>query len=188
MYKFIFILFFAFSNFLFSNSDSIKIIEAFEMKKSPNTALMYSIIPGMGQYYVESYWKVPVFLGSAIGISSIMLYYHNNYIDYAEQVEEFINPYNKFTPNNNPSRNTGKTVRFAYNTNDFQILKRKREFYHDERDRMGFYLLAVYIVSAIDAYVGAHLYDFNVDENITMNLKPLQNGTLAINFTYKINP
>ncbi len=31
-----------------------------------------------------------------------------------------------------------------------------------------FFLAGVYIISAVDAYVGANLYEFNVDDNLTL--------------------
>jgi hypothetical protein len=49
-------------------------------------------------------------------------------------------------------------------------LKVEREFYRDKRDEAAFYLLGVYIISIIDAYVGAHLYDFDVSDEMSGRL------------------
>jgi hypothetical protein len=39
------------------------------------------------------------------------------------------------------------------------VLAQKKEFYRDQRDQAGFYLLAVIVLSVVDAFVGAHLFD-----------------------------
>ena len=43
-----------------AQTDSTKILT-----KSPTTAVLYSLaLPGLGQVYTESYWKVPLFTGT----------------------------------------------------------------------------------------------------------------------------
>ena len=43
--------------------------------------------------------------------------------------------------------------------------RREREFYRDNRDVNIAYFIGVQILSMIDAYVGAHLFDFDVDNS-----------------------
>ncbi len=64
-------------------------------------------------------------------------------------------------------------------------LKLEKEFYRDLRDKDAFYLFGVYIISAIDAYVGAHLYDFNVSDNLSFNISPDLNQGVLLQMTYK---
>ena len=47
---------------------------------------------------------------------------------------------------------------------DLPNQKSWREYYRDNRDMSAFYLLGVYILAAVDAYVVAHLFDFDVSE------------------------
>jgi len=42
----------------------------------------------------------------------------------------------------------------------------ERDFYRDERDRFGFYVILTYLLNIVDAYVGASLYDFDVGDNL----------------------
>ena len=52
--------------------------EGFKMQKSPTGAIVRSLIlPGWGQYYVESYWKIPLFLGAA-GTCAYFIIDNNN--------------------------------------------------------------------------------------------------------------
>ena len=77
----------------------------------------------------------------------------------------------------------------ALNPNDLNIpvLESWREYYRDNRDMSAFYLMVVYMLSAVDAYTGAHLYDFNVnDQAVGMYMKPNQFGGMSIGCYYKI--
>ncbi len=123
------------------------IAEPFEMKKSPTGAIIRSIIlPGWGQYYVGSYWKAPLFLGAACGLAYGVVKFNGQYQSEQSQYDWYTNN----DPNNSSALNYYKT---------------RKEYYRDQRDMMAFYLLGVYILSAVDAYVGAHLYDFTVDDD-----------------------
>lgn len=134
----------------------------FQMKKSPWKAVAFSaILPGAGQFYNESYWKIPIVWG--IGGYFGYVYFKNNgeYNDYKEQYA-----------NSQTSENPDGDLR----------LKELREFYRDQRDLFLFYFGILYFANLVDAYVDAHLADFDVSENIQMSL--LSKGNL-INFKVK---
>jgi hypothetical protein len=127
---------------------------SFEMQKSPTGAIIRSIIPGWGQFYNEEYWKTPIFLGAAGGLIGGIVWYNNKF----QPLErEYISL--KAIPDNK------KTNEETDRMSRVKILK---EAYRDYRDQFGLYLLGVYIIAAIDAYTGAHLYDFNVDDNMAI--------------------
>lgn len=60
-----------------------------------------------------------------------------------------------------------------------------KEFYRNNRDRGLFFLAGVYIVASVDAYVGAHLYDFTVSEDLSLNIYPSTERGLCIALSYK---
>ncbi len=132
--------------------------EDFEMEKSPTTALFYSLtFPGAGQIYVESYWKAPIFVGASSALIYFIVVNHNEFVDLQAEWKKMSDddPY--------------KTV-----------WKNKKEFYRNQRDMSAFYLLGVYILGAIDAYVDAHLYDFSVEKNISLGLNADKHGSIGI--------
>jgi hypothetical protein len=141
-----------------------KTTKKFEMQKSPTGAIIRSLIlPGWGQYYVESYWKAPLFLGAA-GTCAYFIIDNNNKFK-AKQTE--IDKLSAIDPTNYK----------------ISFLKKQREVYRDNRDQSAFFLAGVYLLATIDSYVGAHLFDFNVNDNLSLNLTPKQ-GIVALNFTY----
>ena len=115
---------------------------SFIMTKSPWGAVARSaIIPGWGQIYNKSYWKVPIVWG-VIGWFAYNWVQNNN--DY------------KFYKN-------------MYMAEPTVINKRLREFYRDNRDLFAIYLGLTYAANLIDAYVDAHLFDFDVSDDQLQN-------------------
>ncbi len=120
----------------------------FVMQKSPWGAVLRSaMVPGLGQFYNESYWKIPVIWG--VGALFISGWVHNNNL-YNDYKDLFID-----TGNNN--------------------YKNYRDFYRDQRDNFTIYLVLLYMLNLVDAYVDAHLYDFTVQEDFIT-------GSSRINF------
>lgn len=118
--------------------------EGYQMSKSPTLAMLYAIVPGGGQLYTEQYWKVPLFaipIGTMIGVS---IYNTGQYNEYADQLKN-IHP----------------------DSAEYSIIRSRRETYRDRRDLSIAVTAGVYLLSLIDAYVGAHLFDFNVDDELS---------------------
>lgn len=112
--------------------------------KSPWGAVLRSaVLPGWGQVYNESYWKVPVFLG----IGGWFVY---NFMWNDDRYQE---------------------NRLAYIRTNNLVDRSQRDFYRDQRDEFAIYLGLTYLAMLVDAYVDAQLYDFSVDEDDIMNKK-----------------
>lgn len=134
--------------------------KGFELTKSPTRATIYSAIaPGWGQWYVDDKWKTPVFAAAWGTIAFLIV---RNQINYSDKDSEYQNA-------------------LTQNLSAAELLKRQREVYHDNRDQAIFALIAVHLVSAVDAYVGAHLYDFNVDDDLSFGFKNAIDGTTMLN-------
>ncbi|MBT8378616.1 MAG: hypothetical protein KJN64_05265 [Ignavibacteria bacterium] len=122
----------------------------FVMEKSPWGAVLRSaILPGFGQFYNESYWKIPVIWG--IGALLVSGWVHNNGL-YKENGDLFIQSGN-------------------------ETYRQRRDFYRDQRDNFTIYLVITYLLNLVDAYVDAHLFDFDVEENF---------GSAAIRMNYRL--
>lgn len=134
----------------------------FKMKKDPWKAVMYSaLLPGAGQIYNKSYWKVPVIAG--LGGYFVYEYIRNNnkFKDYRDL---FHNSQTELNPSGDPQ------------------LQALREFYRDQRDNFIIYSMILYVVNLIDAYVDAQLYDFDVSEKIKLSVL---NKNSLMKFSYE---
>jgi hypothetical protein len=137
-------------------------VRPFRQTKSAWLAVGLSAgLPGAGQVYNESYWKVPVIAGLAGYWVYEWVKLNNKYKDFRDQYNQSISP-------SSPSGN--------------QTLLGVRDFYHDERDKFAWYLGALYFVNLVDAYVGAHLYDFDVGPDLTYDGRIVPKVTATIRF------
>lgn len=153
-----------------SVADSAKVPIRYEMTKSPSGAVFRSLaLPGWGQYYVESYWKIPLFSGGVLASAYFIIDYHKKYSDKVKEIESFL------------ALDTANLNSYRH-----RLLKNQREFYRDNRDQAIFIMAGFYIAAAVDAYVGAHLFDFNVNENLSLNISPKSYHSISLNFELKI--
>lgn len=135
---------FAQTNDTTSSNDAI-LDSKFVMQKSPMGALLRSaVLPGWGQFYNESYWKIPIVWGATGWF--VYLWTDRNSL-----YKDFQNQYNK-------------SLDETSQVGD-ERLKRLRDFYRDDRDQFAFYIGLTYLLNLIDAYVDAHLFDFDVGVN-----------------------
>lgn len=143
---------------------------------APAKAAFYSaVLPGLGQAYNKKYWKIPLVYG-AMGTS---LYYYswNN------------RKYNQY-------RNAYKNRLAGYTDDKFQYLDDARliqaqRFHQRNRDISLLLTVGFYILNIVDANVDAHLLQFNVNDNLSLNPKIDQNDInyktnfgLALNYTF----
>lgn len=127
--------------------------ELFVMTKSPWGAVARSaILPGWGQFYNESYWKAPIFLGAIGGLIYGWIYYNDLYHDYRDLYTE--------------SLIDGGSGNQAYLS--------QRNLHLDNRDLFAIYIGLVYFLNLVDAYVDAHLFDFSVSENRALGSRELE--------------
>ena len=116
----------------------------FVMQKSPMGAMLRSaVLPGWGQFYNESYWKIPI----VWGVSAWFAY---NWIEQNDSYKYYQDLYN---------------ISLTETSNGNSDYKSLRDFYRDDRDLFGIYLGLTYFLNLIDAYVDAHLFDFDVGMN-----------------------
>ncbi len=115
--------------------------------KSPWLAVgLSAALPGLGQIYDRSYWKLPIIWGLGGYWVYELIHLNNNYKDFRDQYTNSITP---LLPGGN---------------NQFLNL---RDFSRDERDRFAWYLGALYLLNLVDASVGASLVDFDVGPDLT---------------------
>lgn len=131
--------------------------DVFVMKKSSTGAMVRSaVFPGWGQYYNESYWKIPV----VWGFFGWFLY---NWIDQNNLYIEYRDLYNA-------------SLSISPQGNDRYL--RIREFYKDQRNTFAIYLGLTYFLTIVDSYVDAHMFDFDISED--------SNSELVYNLNFRI--
>jgi hypothetical protein len=126
---------------------------------SPLKAALFStFIPGLGQIYNRKIWKVGILAAGAAG-----LYYgfDFNQSSYKLYKSELIRRQTD-DPNLDPELE-------RYSDSDLNELQDIHRRYRD-MTVIGFALL--YAINIVDAAVDAHLYDFNVNDNLSLRIRP----------------
>ena len=128
---------------------------------SPGRAALYSaIIPGLGQAYNRKYWKIPI-VYAGLGTSVYFIYYWNGFYT------DLKNAYLWRTDDDSLTVDT----QYSYITSN-DILLQYVDLTRKYTDLMFVVTGAVYLLNIIDAIVDGHLYDFNVNDDLSMHLEP----------------
>lgn len=128
---------------------------------SPARAAFYSaIIPGLGQIYNKSYWKVPLVYG-ALG-TTVYFYVRNS-----QEFDRYQSAYKRraagFTDDEFYGNRSDGRPRLSTDG-----LRRAQQFYRRNKELSLLFLVGFYALNIVEANVDAHLKQFNVDENITL--------------------
>lgn len=124
---------------------------------APSKAAFYSaVLPGLGQYYNKSYWKIPVAY-AGLGMSTYL--YFNNHKEYTIWRDEYRRRLLGIHDTSHPD--------FGRLDND-RIIRGQRT-YQRNRDLSLVVTIAIYALNIIDANVDAHLQQFNVDDDLTFS-------------------
>lgn len=127
----------------------------------PKRAALLSLAPGVGQIYNRKYAaiKVPIIYGGLIGLG----YWAN----YEERLFIRLKTAHKLEV-------AGDTHEFDRNPNldSAAELLRKRDEIDKTRQQAYITIGIVYMFQIIEAYVSAHLIDFDIDDDLSFKLKP----------------
>ena len=125
-----------------------------DRKPDPGKATIYSLLlPGLGQIYNGELFKVPIYWGCLLGSVHFLVTNNTNYT-------RFKRIHNNATGPNPTTQISGETAKWY------------RDVYRRYRDYSIVATAAFYLLQVIDANVFAYMNDFEVDDNITMNVSP----------------
>lgn len=137
---------------------------------------MAAILPGAGQIYNRSYWKLPIIYGGMMGCIYALTYTNGRYSDYKEAYRDIITDevlstdpnksYNRILPN-------GYDIdRMGGKSNYTKTLENQQNTFRRYRDITILATVLLYGLSIIDAYVDAQLFDFDISPDLSMNVEP----------------
>ena len=136
---------------------------------APSKAAFYSaILPGLGQIYNKRYWKLPIVYG-ALGTGIYAYTFNNN--EYNRFRDAFKRRRAGFTDDEFYDINNSGIVPGSPDISD-QALQDAQERSQRDRDLALAITIGLYILNIVDANVDAHLKQFNVDEDLALDIKP----------------
>lgn len=136
-----------------------------ENRRPNRAALMSAIVPGAGQIYNRKYWKAPIVW---IGLGASAFYavkFYNETQTYGQAAH-------------NTAHGADSLNSTSYRGYNLQTLTQTQLSTLQDDSRRYMYMniaifSAVYALNIVDAYVDAHLKEFDVNDNLSFKVKPL---------------
>lgn len=163
------VLFFIMVKGFAQNTDSVKVLkDTLKVKKTafvpvPKKALLYSIAPGGGQIYNRKLWfvKLPIVYGGYVG-GVLAINYNTEYYRYFKN--NYFNKLNSLPLDASKVRNIERV--------STDVLRQQRDNFYKQVQQSYIFISVWHILSAAEAFTTAHLMNFDVSEDLSMQLKP----------------
>lgn len=141
-------------------------------KPDPKRALWLALmIPGAGQIYNRKFWKLPIVYGGFIGCAYAMRWNNQMYLDYSQAYLDLMDD-DPNTRSYDQFMHLGAKID-ASNTEYYKdVFRRRKDKFRRWRDLSLFVMLGVYALSVVDAYVDAHLAQFDISDDLSLRLEP----------------
>ncbi|HRZ96964.1 MAG TPA: DUF5683 domain-containing protein [Paludibacter sp.] len=145
-----------------------------EFKPDPQKVIwMGAIVPGYGQIMNRKYWKLPIVYAGFLGFAYTITYnsiryqaFKNGYRDIIDTDESTVS-YLQILPKGSTIDDYGGKAEYT------NVLKTGMEKYRYNRDLSVIISIAYYGLTLVDAFVDAQLYDFDISNDLSLNLKPV---------------
>lgn len=130
-----------------------------------------AVVPGLGQIYNRQYWKVPIIYGGTLGLVYGITWNDRMYVDYRKGYVDLMDK----DPNTNyfehllPSGVVLDNSNSSYYT---KIIKTKLDNYRRYRDLCIIGTAVLYLLSIIDAYVDAQMFDYDISPDLSLEVAP----------------
>ena len=129
-----------------------------EVDPLPGKATLYSaLLPGLGQIYNGELFKLPIYWGGLLISSHLLVKYNTNY--------------KRFKRIHNQATSTDPEISGNVPISG-ETAKWYRDVYRRYRDYSIVATVLVYALQVIDANVFAYMHDFEVTDDISMNIEP----------------
>ena len=128
-----------------------------KINKDPKKAALYSsILPGAGQFYTKKYWKIPIIYA---GIATSLYYVIESNTKFKNYRDGYL------------ERISGNGLVYSEYSN--AQLVTLTNYHKRNREVSTLCLLGVYLINIIDASVNAHLFSYDINEDLSLILQPL---------------
>jgi hypothetical protein len=128
------------------------------------------VFPGGGQIYNHKYWKLPIVYGGFLGCAYALNWNNQMYSDYSQAYLDIMDDdpntasYEDFLP---PRYDIERNKDYLK-----RVFKNRKDNYRRQRDLSIFCFIGVYLISVVDAYVDAELSNFDITEDLSVQVRP----------------
>jgi hypothetical protein len=157
-----FFTFFFFITLSLTANGQLEIVHPEEKSKflpNPKRSAIYGlVIPAGGQIYNRKYWKAPLALGAYVGMFYV--------IDFNQDIYRRLSTAYQLSLKNQPHEFSSLP---GFNSRTLRSLRDN----YDKRTQMSYVgAIFVHFLVALEAFVDAHLQDFDIAEDLSLQYKP----------------
>jgi hypothetical protein len=133
----------------------------FEDHNPAKAMWMSAALPGLGQYYNQKYWKIPIVYAGFSTLAYVSIINKQGYEKYRDAYASKLALDGELA--DDP---------LIDNYSSDQLL-RYREFYQGNLELNYILFGAFYVLQIIDAAVDAHFYQYNINDNLSLEFDPI---------------
>jgi hypothetical protein len=137
----------------------LQLVDSPKVHSVRKATLLSTYLPGAGQVYNRKTWKVPIIYAAFVGMGYLIKFNHDNFKKFDNAL---VTRYD-----NDP--NTIDDYATIYSEDNLRSLS---DFYRRNRDLSVIGFTLVYMLNIVDAHVDAHLFNFNVDDDLSLKVNP----------------
>ena len=130
-------------------------------------ALFSAVIPGLGQAYNKAYWKIPIVYATGGVLGYFIISHNNNFQD----LKTALLIRNDGDPTTIDQFNDHPTLGADYPRGTAN-LRYNYDYFRRNRDLTILLSVLAYGLNVAEAYVHAHLKEFDVSDDLSMRLEP----------------
>lgn len=157
------------------------IMEKVEQHSPRKATILSAVLPGAGQIYNKKYWKLPILYGGFAAVGYAIHWNQDRYITYKDALAIRIDG----------NEETIDNFEEIYSEENLRTLK---DFYRRNRDLSIIIGGIVYVLNILDAHIDAHLFYFDVTDDLGMKISPViienkfdDRKVPGLGFTFNLN-
>ena len=126
--------------------------------------LLAAVLPGAGQIYNHSYWKLPLVYGALGATIGLEVHYQQGFSEFSRAAD--------LVSTGQLELNDPDLGPRASKFRSLEGLQQGVQFYRGYRDIFYLYIGIAYSLQVVDALVDAHLKDFDVSDDLSLHWQP----------------
>nr|WKN34671.1 DUF5683 domain-containing protein [Tunicatimonas sp. TK19036] len=151
------------------NRPDTVVIKSMAAGHSPRKAALFSaVLPGLGQAYNGKPWKIPIIYGGFATLGYLIIYNDDLYNLFLRAETALANG------EESPLDGYAGSSRYTSNNLSIAVDGARRD-----RDFMVILTAGLYALNIMDAIVDAHLIEFDINPELSFDLKPMAGSSLA---------
>ncbi|TGE23070.1 DUF5683 domain-containing protein [Hymenobacter metallicola] len=135
------------------------------MTRPKKAGLLSAMLPGAGQIYNRKYWKLPLVYGALGGTLAGEFFYQSRY-------REYVDGYTVLTTRPRAANYREQLGPNVARARDSSYVRQGIIFYRQKRDVFIAYSALAYTMIILDAVVDAHLKDFDISDDLSLQWQP----------------